>query len=276
MAIDLVTQYQGPVDEKFALESQRSLVTNQDYTWTGAHSIKVYKISTAKMNDYKRNGTASRYGDVKDLDATTEELTLSKDRSFTFVVDKLDSDETGSALAAGTALERQIREVIIPEVDEYTYNVMCTKAGHKPDPLVLTEDNIYDAITEASEKLDDAEVPQTERVIIVTPQVYRIMKKCKDIVLQSDIGNDLRLKGVISNLDGCLVVKVPSGRLPKGFGFMLAHKIATVAPQKLEDYKIHNDPPGYNGDLVEGRICYDAFVLDNKAKAIYYQSQPVA
>lgn len=56
---------------------------------------------------------------------------------------------------------------------------------------------------------------------------------------------------------------------------MLAHPCATVAPVKLEDYTIHENPPGISGSLVEGRICYDAFVLDNKVKAIYYQAQPV-
>ena len=42
MAIDLITQYQGLVDEKFTAESKRELVTNKDYSWTGAHSIKIY------------------------------------------------------------------------------------------------------------------------------------------------------------------------------------------------------------------------------------------
>ncbi|MFR7958918.1 MAG: hypothetical protein ACLU6P_00110 [Roseburia intestinalis] len=51
----------------------------------------------------------------------------------------------------------------------------------------------------------------------------------------------------------------------------MCHPCATVAPTKLEDYKIHQDPPGISGSLVEGRICYDAFVLDNKKTAIYYQ-----
>ena len=91
--------------------------------------------------------------------------------------------------------------------------------------------------------------------------------------METDIGNDLRLKGVISNLDGAIVIKVPANRLPKNFGFMIAHACATVAPTKLEDYKIHEDPPGISGALVEGRICYDAFVLENKAKAIYYHAQ---
>lgn len=53
---------------------------------------------------------------------------------------------------------------------------------------------------------------------------------------------------------------------------MVAHPCATVAPTKLEDYKVHKDPPGISGSLVEGRICYDAFVLENKTEAIYYQA----
>ena len=91
--------------------------------------------------------------------------------------------------------------------------------------------------------------------------------------METDIAEDMRLRGVISNLDGAAVIKVPAVRLPENFGFMLAHPCATVAPTKLEDYKVHEDPPGISGSLVEGRICYDAFVLDNKVKAIYYQEQ---
>ena len=81
----------------------------------------------------------------------------------------------------------------------------------------------------------------------------------------------MRIKGVISNLDGLIVLKVPAARLPEKFGFLITHPCATVAPLKLESYKVHQDPPGISGSLVEGRVVYDAFVLDNKKKAIYYQ-----
>ena len=277
MAINLATKFLPYVDEKFSTESKKSLLTNQDFDWTGAHTVKVYKVSTSQMNDYKRNTpegmTGSRYGVVKDLDATTEEFTLKKDRSFTFVIDKLDTDETVQNVQAASALERQAREVVIPEVDAYTYGVMCANAGQKPAAKVLTKTNIYTEIIAGNNALDNAEVPETGRIIVVTPDVYVLMKQCKDIVMETDIGNDLRIKGVIANLDGAVVVKVPASRLPKGFGFMIAHPCATVAPTKLEDYKIHEDPPGISGSLVEGRICYDAFVLENKAKAIYYQAQ---
>ena len=275
MAINLTTKFQPYTDEQFSTESKKSLLTNQDFDWTGAHTVKVYKISTATMNDYDRAGTGSnnsRYGALASLNATTEEFTLSKDRSFTFAIDKLDTDETAQQLAAASALARQQREVVIPEVDTYVYNVMCTKAGNKPAAVELTATNIYEEILKGSEALDDAEVPESVRILAVTPATYALMKKCKDITMETDIGNDMRLKGVIGMLDGMAVQKIPAARLPEDFGFMLAHPCATVAPVKLEDYKIHQDPPGISGDLVEGRICYDAFVLDNKTKAIYYQA----
>lgn len=276
MAIELVSKFLPYVDEIFTKESKKSLVTNKDFSWTGAHSIKVYKVSVSNMNDYNRdgadNGNWSRYGAVEGLNAVTQEMVLNKDRSFTFIIDKLDTDETANQLEGASALARQIRQVVIPEVDAYIYDVMCQNAGITAT-VALTASNIYGEIVKATTALDNAEVPETGRSIIVTPSVYQLMKQSKEITMETNIGNDLRLKGVISNIDGCNVIKVSANRLPEGFGFMMCHSVATVAPTKLEDYKLHQDPPGISGVLVEGRICYDAFVLDNKANAIYYLNQ---
>ena len=276
MAIELATKYLPYVDEQFSTESKLSMLTNQDFKWDGAHTVKVYKITTADMNDYGRSGPAegnwSRYGTVESLDTTTESMTLKKDRSFTFAIDALDENETVNQLAAASALARQNREVTIPEVDSYVYGVMTANAGTKPTAKTLTAADIYDDILAASEALDNAQVPEDGRVLVVAPAVYTLMKQSSDIIMETDIGAEMRVKGVIGILDGMNVVKVPASRLPEKFGFMVAHPVATVAPVKLESYKVHADPPGISGALVEGRIVYDAFVLDNKAKAIYYQA----
>ena len=279
MAIELVAKFLSYVDEMFATESKKSLLTNRDFDWTGAHSVRIYKITTSPMNDYDRAGTGSNwsfYGPVAPLSATTQEMTLTRDRSFTFTLDRLDQDETLMQLAAASALARQVREVVIPEIDAYVYNVMCANAGYKPAAKALTAANIYTEILAASEALDNAEVPETGRVLVLNPAVYTLLKKSKEVAMETDIGNELRLKGVIAMLDGMTVLKVPAVRLPKDFGFLVAHPCATAAPTKLEDYVTHDNPPGISGALVEGRICYDAFVLDNKAQALYYQAQPAA
>ncbi len=273
MAVNLVTKFQPYVDEIFTTESKKSLLTNQDFNWTGAHTVKVHKVNTVAMTDYDRSGSGenvSRYGALGAVGNTLEEFTLTKDRSFTFVIDKLDKDETDGVLSGASALARQQREVIIPEVDTYVYGKMTSGAGTKKTTVTLSADNIYGEIIEGNSALDDAEIPDAGRILVVTPDTHLLMKKCKDIVMETDVSAEMRLQGVIANLDGLTVIKVPKKRLPTNFGFMIAHPVATVAPTKLEEYKVHQDPPGISGELVEGRIVYDAFVLDNKKMAIYY------
>ena len=273
MAINLVTKFTDHVDELFTAESKKSLLTNNDYDWTGAHTIKVHKVNTVSMNDYDRAGTGkntSRFGVLGKVENELEEFTLRKDRSFTFVIDKMDKDETGGVLSGASALARQQREIIIPEVDTYTYGVMAANAGTKVVDVTLTESNIYDEIIKGTELLDDEDVPDTGRVLTVVPEVYRMMKKCPDLSLDCDVTEKQRLNGVIAMVDGMDVVKISKKRMPANAGFMICHPVATVAPTKLEDYRVHQDPPGISGELVEGRIVYDAFVLDNKRKAIYY------
>ncbi len=274
--VNLVTEYKPYVDELFTRESKISLLTNKDFSFDGAKTVKIYKVSTVATTDYDRAGTGtgatgSRYGEVQGIDTDIETFTLAKDRSFTFAVDKMDVDETGHSLAADKALAREIREVVIPEIDTHIYGKMVAGAGTSAAAAALNATNILDKILDGSNTLDNYDVPETGRCLVVTPDVYYIMKKCKDIVMETEQGQDMRIKGVIANLDGMNIIKVPAARLPEKFGFMIVHPCATVAPVKLEDYKIHPDPPGISGSLVEGRFYFDAFVMDNKAKAIYYQ-----
>lgn len=279
MAINLVTRFQPYVDEAFTAGSKASMLTNKDFDWSGAHTIKIHKVNTVPMSDYDRAGTgenASRYGALGKVENTIEEMTLTKDRSFTFVIDTLDNDETDGVLSAAAALGRQQREVIIPEVDTYVYNVMTANAGTKVTSVTLTSNNLYDEIIQATETMDNNDVPDTGRILTVTPATYRLLKKCPDLDIDCDITADQKAKGVVGMIDGMDVVKLPAKRLPAKFGFMIAHPVATVAPTKLEEYRTHDNPPGISGKLVEGRIVYDAFVLDNKKMAIYYEENKPA
>ena len=279
MAIQLAEKYEKYVDEVLTTASKASLIAGAHFDFTGANVVRLYKIGTAPMQDYGRNsvksGNWSHYGEITTLDATTEELALKMDRFFTFEIDKLDADETNRNLEAAGALNRQLREVVIPEVDSHIYRKITEGAGVKPDVVNLSASaawDVYPEIVRGSEALDNADAPEDGRYILVTPYVLRMLKLDANVALNSDIGADLRKKGVVATLDGANVVKVPAGRMPEGFGFLYGHPCAVCAPTKLADYKIHQDPPGLSGSLVEGRINYDAFVLENKANALYYQT----
>ena len=61
-------------------------------------------------------------------------------------------------------------------------------------------------------------------------------------------------------------------------GAAVAGQTGVHQPQAVEQFCSRAEGGADAGDagaLVEGRVCYGAFVLDNKAKAIYYQAQSV-
>ena len=64
MAIELVEKYLPYVDEQFTEESKKEYLTNTDFSFSGAKTVKVYKISTGSMQDYGRiqKGRSSRVG----------------------------------------------------------------------------------------------------------------------------------------------------------------------------------------------------------------------
>ena len=128
-------------------------------------------------------------------------------------------------------------------------------------------------VDSGTEALDESEVPQDVRFLLVTPATYRVIKKSKDIAMETDIGHDMKIKGIIAEYDGMSVLKVTSNRVPTDCGFFIGHPMATVWSVKLAEYKIHEDSPGISGDLIENRVYYDAFVPKNKKKALYYQKK---
>ena len=50
MAIELATQFQAYTDEQFYSESKTSLVTNKDFNFDGAKTIKLYKVKSTMCN----------------------------------------------------------------------------------------------------------------------------------------------------------------------------------------------------------------------------------
>ena len=267
MAINYAAKYSAKVDERFTLGSLVNSIINKDYDFTGVKTVKVYSIGTAEMNDYERTGM-SRYGTPADLQDTVQELTMTQDRSFTFVIDKGDESEQAGAKNAGVALRRQIDEVVIPEYDKYIISKVVGGAG-KVTTAAVTNANAYDAFLAGAEELDEKKVPTVGRIALVTPAYLRKLKTDDNFVKNADLGQQIVLTGQVGAVDGTPIIKVPASYFPANVEFVITHPVATTAPVKIQEYKIHQDAPGISGALAEGRFLYDGFVLDNKKGAIY-------
>lgn len=268
MAINYAEKYSNKVDERFKLAAVTTPAVNQDYDFVGVKTVKVYSVPTVEMNDYTRTGD-NRYGVPTELQDSVQELTMSRDRSFTFTVDKGNDADQQGIKNAGKALQRQIDEVIVPEIDIYRLAKICAEAGTVSDALAITKENAYSAFLAGTAKLTDLKVPLSGRIAYVTANYYSLIKQDSSFVKNSEKGQDIVLKGQLGTVDGIPLIVVPSSYLPANTDFVITSSIACTAPMKLAEYKIHDNPPGINGYLVEGRVYYDAFVLNNKKNAIY-------
>ena len=85
--------------------------------------------------------------------------------------------------------------------------------------------------------------------------------------LQLDYEN--RLYMLLGSYDNMEVIKVPAPRWPANVNFMIVHKNAATAPVKLSETKLHKDPPGISGHLLEGREYYDCFIFAPRASGVY-------
>ena len=271
--INLTTRFSGKVDEVITNGALSTPSINKDYSFVGAQTVKVYSFDTAEMNDYVRSGS-NRYGTPEELGDSVQEMTMSQDKAFTFTVDKGNASDTEPGVReAGKQLRRQTDRKIIPMLDQYRFTKIANAAAHKfYATTALTAETAYSAFLEANEAIDEEDVPADGRICNASPAFLNLIKKDSNFIKSGDLSQRTLFTGQIGEIDNVAIIKVPSKRLPAGLLFEITHPAACTAPVKINEYKLHTDPPGISGMLAEGRVYHDAFVLNNKAMMIsaYY------
>lgn len=267
MAINYAEKFSAKVDERFTQAALTNAVLNTAYDFVGVNAVNVYSIQTVALDDYQMSGT-ERYGTPSEIQDTVQTMTLTQDKAFTFTIDQRNKDDSANAKNAGRALRRQIDEVVIPTIDKYRFAAMVDGAGQETTAAAVTKDNAYGVFLEAQGKLFDALVPMSGRTAYVSANFYKAIKQDPSFIHASDVAQNMLITGSVGTVDGVNIVPVPASYLPSGVELIIIHNSAMVSPVKLSEYKTHDNPPGINGVLVEGRIYYDAFVLNNKKNAI--------
>lgn len=269
MAINLAEKYASKVDERFKQKELTGSGLNTDYNWDGVDTINVYSVDTAPLNDYVKSGM-SRYGTPEELGDTTASYKLTTDKSFTFTIDEFYKKSQMGAKQAGRALAREIDEVIVPFKDKQRLAKWAEVAGETGQEVTgtPTKTNAYSLFLDMQEKLDNELVPTEGRIFYTAPAFYKAIKQDDTFIKSGDLSQKMLINGQVGEVDGVKTVKCPASYFPEGVLGILVYTKSTLSPTKLKDYKIHNDPVGINGDLVEGRIMMDTFVLETKKKCV--------
>ena len=269
MAINLATQYQKQTADAFYQDSVILGKTARKYNWDGVKSIEVVTIQTQAPGDYSRQGT-SRYGSPSDVQDTKQILEVKQDKSVSLVVDKGDNTSQMMVKEAGKVLRLEIREQFVPMQDKYALKTWSenNKVQSSVDATV-TKSNIVSLINKGRAALVNKKVPLTNTFIYIGATNYALLTEAPEFIGLEKLGTAALENGVVGKTKGMKVVEIPDDYLPSGVNFMIVNANCVEAPTKIEDAKVHQDPPGISGHLLEVRWLFDAFVLEAKADGIY-------
>ena len=235
------------------------LVLPNDAIVMEGRNFTVTKTDLAKLQDYQRNG-----GNQYDY-AKTEEKTYSLDQEKYWgrAVDLLDERDSNGEVNIDYVVARQAAEVVAPYLDKLRFDAAL---GNVSANVTYTAESPYDNVLDVSVKLDELGV-EKERLLFVTPQFYKAIKKEIVKLPQGDTDKAIVSKGYVGELDGFSVIKVPSKLLP-GVQALATAPGVVVSPLQVNQTKTNNNVPGFFGEVVEQLLYTGAFVFDFDQKYI--------
>lgn len=271
--INLAKKYSDKVNEQFYQETVTDGMAAQEYIkeFNGVKTVTIYELLLPEVGSYTRSGS-NRYGTPEDLGDQIFDLTMTQDWAKSWVIDKGDAKQQFNIKEGGRSLKLFNRQKVSPKLDKYRITQWLKGTGTTVTTAnAPTKSTIIGLMIDVDVALDDKNVPKEGRCYLI-PSTYKKAVLLADEFDNSDVLTTQHLRdGYIGKFLGIPVKVAPPSvfaNCPSNTYFCEIYKGAVIAPQQLVDYKIHDDAPGYSGQLVEWRMIHDAFVLGNKRDGI--------
>lgn len=270
MAVNLAKKYQKEISQQYTLGSMTKAAFSLKYDFIGAVTAVVYTLTSQALGDYTRTG-ANRYGTPTELQDTIQELTLTKDRSFSITVDQGNYIQGNLVKTTGRVVKMQMEEQLYPELDTRNIAVISAAAlaASHTATAAITASNAYEKFLDGMATMDEDKVPRKGRIAFVTPSFYKFIKLDPTFIKASDLAMKTLINGQVGEVDGAKIVLLSASYFPANHSFVIVHPSAGCSPMQLEDLKTHDNPPGINGALIEGRFVYDSFIMTAKQNGTY-------
>ena len=279
--IALFKQYIALLDEVYKNASTTAgLDISGEVVRAGANAneILVPKMDMDGLGDYSR-ADGYKSGAVT---LNYETVKFNYDRGRRFSIDAMDNAET-AGLAFGKLSSEFVRTKVVPEMDAFRYATYSAVENiGKASGTLASGEAVLTALVAAQNAMDEAEVPDTERELHITPTLYNLINAV----------DTTKSKEVLNSFSR--VVKVPQARFytaidllkgdsdesaggfrkastAKDINFMIIHKGAVLQYPKHTVNKIIS--PEENQESDAWMFFYRAYglanIYENKASGIY-------
>lgn len=194
----------------------------------------------------------------------TTELQLTQDKGFSNILNRGIFTDSMMQKAAGAWLQEEIRNECTRTIEKYALSKWINSGNFKRTDAAPTNETIVSALKPMFYDFDNEHVPYDGRYLYICPEMLSMIKLSDEWINADKLAEKAMEKGVVGEFMGAKVVEVPTSYLPENCYASLISKEAVMLAKKISEFRIHIDPPGISGWLMEGRLYYDAFVLAQK------------
>lgn len=253
-------------------------VLSDDQIFLQGRTFTILETNEADLVDYKRNEKNT----LTTLKADETSYVLNEEKYWGMQIDDLDEHDLNTEVER-YQVAKQTNKVVAPYLDKLRF---ATLIGNSSATILTTgttaETTVettagktirtsYEAVIDAGVKLDEL-ANNGRRLLFVTPTFYASIKKEIVKLPQGDNTGDALFKGVVGELDGALVIKVPNRILNTGDNDVEA--ILTVdnvlaSPVQVDKFESGRLGAGQFGVFMQQLLYTGAFVLQkDQAKIV--------
>lgn len=241
-------------------------VLSDDQIFLQGRTFTILETNEAELTDYRRNENNT----LTTLKADETSYVLNEEKYWGMQIDDLDEHDLNTEIEQ-YQVAKQTNKVVAPYLDQLRF---ATLIGNSSDTVLTTGTTAganYEAVIDAGVKLDEL-ANNGRRLLFVTPTFYASIKKEIVKLPQGDNTGDALFKGVVGELDGALVIKVPNRILNTGENAVEA--ILTVdnvlaSPVQVDKFESGRLGAGKFGVFMQQLLYTGAFVIQkNQAKII--------
>ncbi|AET59181.1 hypothetical protein HPL003_12120 [Paenibacillus terrae HPL-003] len=243
-------------------------VVNTDYEGEiqgQGSTVKINSIGAVTIGNYDK---AAGIGNPQELDATQKILVIDQAKYFNFQVDDVDAAQANVNLLDGGIVEASYGLANV--VDQYLAGFYTeVKAentmGNDATPITPTKDTAYDLLIDLGVLLDENNVPESERFVVVPAWYYGLL--LKDARFTKD-PNVIRT-GYVGDIDSMTVYK--SNNVPNTGGakykIIAGHKSAISFAGQVDSVEAFR-PEKQFSDAVKGLQVFGAKCIKPEALAV--------
>lgn len=239
------------------------MILKDDSILLNGRTFTVLETNEAELRDYQRN-TAN---ELTTLQADETSYVLDIEKYWGLQIDDLDVKDLNTEVEQ-YQVAKQTNKIVAPYLDQLRFATVIANTSKNVIPVETKE---YDAVLDAGAELDELATSGT-RYLFVTPTFYKAIKKRIVELPQGDRDNNVRYKGVVGELDGAIVVKVPNRILNTGdnsVDAVLTVDNVLASPVQVDKFESGRLGAGRFGVYLQQLLYTGAFVLKkNQPKII--------